>query len=104
MGEYQKVAKVSDVPAGEIIGVDIAGNKVAIANVDGEFYAFDSECSHAAGWLHMGFLEGLNVQCPVHFAEFDMRTGKPMEPPASAPIATYPVRVQGDDLEVEYPS
>ncbi|MCL0101769.1 non-heme iron oxygenase ferredoxin subunit [Dehalococcoidia bacterium] len=103
MAEFYKVAKVSDVPPGEMIGVDVGETKIAIANVDGEFYAFQSDCTHAAGWLHLGFLEGHNVQCPVHFAEFDMKTGDPVELPASVPIVTYTVRLQGDDLEIQYP-
>ena len=104
MAEFLKVAKVRDVPPGEMIGVDIGDNKVAIANVDGELFAFDSECTHAAGWLHQGFLEGGNVQCPVHFAEFAVRTGEVMEPPAGVPVKTYLVRAQGGDVEIEYPS
>ena len=103
MAEYRKVAKISDVPPGEMIGIEIGENWVAISNVEGQFYAFDAECTHAAGWLYQGFLEGHNVQCPVHFAEFDVRTGEVMEPPAGLPIQTYPVRVQGEDVEIEYP-
>ena len=104
MAEYRKVAKVSDVPTGEMIGVEIGENRIAIANVEGQFYAFDAECTHAAGWLDLGFLEGHNVQCPVHFGEFDVKTGEAVELPASLPVGTYPVRVQGEDLEIAYPS
>jgi len=103
MGEYRKVARVRDIPAGEMIGVDVGDTKIAIANVDGQFYAFEAECTHAAGYLFEGFLEGYRVQCPVHMAEFDVRTGEVREPPASMPIHTYKVRVQGEDLEIEYP-
>ncbi len=102
MANFFKVAKVGDIAPGEMVGVDIEDTKVAIANVDGEFYAFGSECTHAMGWLHEGFLEGGIVECPVHFAAFDVRTGRVKQPPAGLPVQTYPLRVDGDDIEIEY--
>lgn len=104
MANFFKVAKLADIPQGEMIGVNINDKTLAIANIDGELFAFDSECTHAAAWLHEGFLENSNVQCPLHFAEFDVRSGDVMEPPATLPVKTYAVRIQEDDVEVEYPN
>ena len=102
--EFRKLARVGDVPQGQMVGVEVDGEVVAIANVHGRYYAFSSECTHAAGWLHEGFLEGCFVECPLHFARFDIRTGKATAPPAGQPIQTFRIRVSGEDLEVEYPS
>lgn len=104
MGEYVKVARAGDVPPGEMIGVDVGEGRIVIANVGGEFYAFDAECTHQGGPLDEGFLEGNNVQCPWHFGEFNIKTGEVESLPPSMPIAVYKVRVRGEDLEVEQPS
>ena len=101
MPEFRKVARVGDVPKGEMLGVEVNGAMVAIANVDGEFYAFASECTHSAGWLHDGFLEGCIVECPIHFAAYDVRTGEVTAPPATQGLQTFPVRVRGEDLEIQ---
>ena len=104
MGEYIKVAKVGDIPSGEMLGIDVGERRIVVANVEGEFYAFDTECTHQGGPLDEGFLEGNNVQCPWHFGEFNVKSGEVESPPPGEPIAVYKVRVQGEDLEVEQPS
>ncbi len=90
-------------PTGSIRGVEHQGNIIAIANVEGRFYAFSSECTHSAGWLHEGILEGCIINCPVHWGAYDVRTGEAVEVPASVPVRTYPVRTAGEDLEVDLP-
>ena len=100
---FRKVAKVKHVASGEMIGVDFGNSRVAIANIDGEYYAFEAECTHSAGWLYEGMIEGFNVQCPVHGAEFDVRTGEVKEAPATQGLRIFRVRAEGDDLELEEP-
>ena len=104
MGNFVKVAKVADVPEGEVIGVDVAGERVGIANVDGSFYAFSAVCWHMGGPLAEGFLEGTSLQCPRHAGDYAATTGEALVPPASGKLACFNVRVQGDDLEVEEPA
>ena len=104
MTQFVKVAKTADIPAGEVIGVDIGGQRVVIANVDGEFFAIGAECTHMGGPLEDGFLEGDLLQCPWHAGEFDMKSGEGVSPPAVGSVGSFQVRVQGDDLEVEQPS
>ena len=104
MGNFVKVAKVADVPEGEVIGVDIAGARVGIANVDGAFYAFSAVCEHMGGPLEEGFLEGTSLQCPWHAGDYDVTTGEALMPPASGRLACFQVRVEGGDLEVEEPA
>jgi nitrite reductase/ring-hydroxylating ferredoxin subunit len=101
---FVKVAKAADVAPGQLKGVQVGGVMLALANVEGTLYAFESLCTHAEGWLHEGFLDGHEVTCPVHFGAFDVRSGDATYPPAYLPVATYPVRVNGEDVEIDVPA
>lgn len=100
MPEFHKVARVGDIPAGEMKGVEVNGNEIAIYNVDGEFFATNNICSHEEAYLAEGWLDDDVVTCPSHGAEFCVRTGEALTLPATQPIATYPVKVEGDDVFV----
>ena len=103
MLEFIKVAKVTDVPPGEVIGVDVGDRRVAICNVEGQLCAIDSLCTHMGGPLDEGFMEGKLLQCPWHAGTFDPATGEAVDPPASGKVDTFAVRVSGDDIEIEKP-
>ena len=81
--------------------VEIAGTRIAVANVDGVFYAFDDACTHEQCSLAEGDLEGARVICACHGAEFDVRTGEVLAPPARTPLRVYPVRVADGALQIE---
>ncbi len=83
------------------MAVEVAGNKLALFNVDGTFYAIADTCTHRGGPLSEGTLEGSTVTCPWHGANFDVCTGKNLTPPAPAEVTSYNVRVAGDDIEIE---
>ena len=100
MAEFVTVAQTTDVPPGSIILVDLDDEGVAIANVNGEFYAFDAECTHAGGPLDEGDLEGGTVICPWPGGEFDVKSGKVLAPPAQEEVSTYQVRVEGTDIKI----
>ncbi|MQF98447.1 MAG: Rieske 2Fe-2S domain-containing protein [SAR202 cluster bacterium] len=85
-----------------MISAEIEDSKVVIAHVEGVLYAFDEECTHAGCGLSDGDLDGNIIQCPCHGAEFDIRTGEVTSPPAVEPLKTYQVRVEGDDILIEY--
>lgn len=103
MPQFVKVAQKSDVPDGEALGVEAGGHKVAIVNVNGEYYAVGGTCTHEDGPLGEGYVEGEILMCPWHGGEFDVRTGKALRPPVTGQVPTYRVRVQGDDIEIEIP-
>ena len=67
----------------------------------GQAIAVDDECSHAAIPLSEGDVEGCEIECWLHGSRFDLRTGKPTGPPATEPVAVYPVKVDGDDVLVD---
>ncbi|MBV7281271.1 bifunctional 3-phenylpropionate/cinnamic acid dioxygenase ferredoxin subunit [Corynebacterium sp. TAE3-ERU30] len=60
---------------------------------DDEFYCIDDTCTHEDASLAEGWVEGCEVECPVHVAAFCLKTGDALTPPASAPVRTYPVRL-----------
>jgi len=100
-GGFVPVAKTGDVPRGAMIVVAIDRERIMIANVDGQFYALRDMCGHRNAPLSRGRLEGCIVECPLHFAQFDVRTGKLVDGPISADVPAYEVRVEGDTVLVK---
>ena len=100
---YIKVATLSQVPPGTVARVQANGETIALCNVDGHFDAISDVCTHDMGPLAEGDLYGKEIQCPRHGARFDVTTGEVTELPAVEPVPTFPVRVQGDDIEVGVP-
>lgn len=98
--EFVTVAKTTDVPIGGIAAFDVAGTRVAVANVGGTFHAFGDECTHEQCSLADGELEGTTVTCPCHQGQFDVRTGQVLAPPPPSPVKTYRVRTQGESLQI----
>jgi 3-phenylpropionate/trans-cinnamate dioxygenase ferredoxin component len=91
------VGRPEDVPLGEAVRVEASaeyGAPIAVFNVDGELLAIDDTCTHQDASLADGWLEGCNVECPLHAACFDLRTGMPSGPPAKMPVRTHEVVVE----------
>ncbi len=103
MGDFQTVANVSEIRTGEMKLVDLDDEEVVIANVDGAFFAFGTECPHAGGPLVEGELQGEAVTCPWHASIFNVKSGEVLKEPAEDPIPTYEVRVEGDEIQVRTP-
>ena len=100
MAEFVRVAGRGDVPAGEMLIVEIEGEEIVLANVDGQIYAFGNGCTHRGGPLGEGLLEGDEVECPFHQGRFNVKTGEAVQEPPTEPIPTYRVQVDGDDIMV----
>jgi 3-phenylpropionate/trans-cinnamate dioxygenase ferredoxin subunit len=75
-----------------------------VFNADGELFAIDDTCTHQDASLSEGWLEDCMIECPLHAACFDLRTGKPTGPPAKRPVRTYPVLVQDGFVYVDAPA
>lgn len=101
--EYVEIAPVSEVPNGERLFVEIEGRPIVIFNIAGQLFAIGDVCTHDDGPLGDGDLEGYNIVCPRHGAEFDVRTGKVMQMPAVVDIPAYPVRVVEGMIQVGVP-
>lgn len=104
MSEWVTVAKMDEVPEGEMIGTEVDGAALLVANVGGEYRAIGSVCTHAEGPLHEGELEDRTVTCPWHGSVFDLETGEASGPPATEPVPVYQVRVEGDEIQVAKPA
>jgi len=98
---FVPVTRVCELSPGEMKWVAVGRERVLIANVDGAFCALADACGHRQAPLSKGKLEGSVVECPLHFARFDVRTGKLLSGPVSADVPTYRVRVEGDTVYVK---
>jgi 3-phenylpropionate/trans-cinnamate dioxygenase ferredoxin subunit len=90
-----------------MMGLDIEGRYMLLANVDGKLYAMDGLCSHMAGRLWEGTLEGSIVKCPKHGSRFDVRTGEVVSQVKipligkARPMKTYKTSIEGEDVLIE---
>jgi naphthalene 1,2-dioxygenase ferredoxin component len=89
------VIGVEELPENDVLGVDVNGRDVALHTVEGKVYATDNICTHGQARLCDGFLEGTQIECPLHQGKFDVRDGKPLCAPATEPLRTYQVKIEG---------
>lgn len=93
-----RVCARSEIETESMKAFDVGDRRLAVFNIEGELYVTDDECTHASGSLAEGTLDGGVVECCLHFAAFDVRTGEVKAPPALFPLRTYKVLLQGDDV------
>jgi nitrite reductase/ring-hydroxylating ferredoxin subunit len=95
------VATVAEIPPGAMKCVAIERERVLLANVEGDFYAIGDLCGHRNAPLSRGRLAGHIVECPLHFAQFDVRTGKLVDGPVSTDVPSYETRIEGERVYVK---
>ena len=93
--EWLEAAAVDDVPPDDVIGMIIAGRDLALYNAGGEIFATDNICTHGHARLCEGFLDGHEIECPLHQGKFDVRTGQATCAPVTEAIRSYPVKIEG---------
>ena len=96
-----KTINISEINENSVKVVNIENKDIAIFNVDGEFYAIDDLCSHAEASLAEGEVFDCKVECPLHGAEFDLKTGEAVTLPATRPVDTYMISVENDVIYLE---
>src|SRR5712691_2136115 len=96
-----KLTGVKDLLPGQAAAFTVEGQRVALFNVEGTYYAIADTCSHVGGPLSEGEVQGTKVTCPWHGADFDLKTGAVCGPPAREAVSSYKVVVEGDDIKVE---
>jgi naphthalene 1,2-dioxygenase ferredoxin component len=84
-----------EVPQYDVTAISAAGREVALYCVEGEVYATDNVCTHGQARLCEGFLDGHEIECPLHQGKFDVRTGGPTCAPVTEAIRSYPVKIEG---------
>ena len=99
-----RACSLSELADESALHVDLAGRPVCIARSLGEVFAVLDVCSHADVALSEGDVEDGRIECWLHGSEFDLRTGKPTGLPATRPVPTFPVTVEGDDVLVQMES
>src|SRR5688572_24841487 len=93
--EWSDAAAHDDLPPDDVIGVAVAGRDIALYAVAGQVWATDNTCTHGRARLCDGFLDGHEIECPLHQGKFDVRTGQPVCEPATEPLRSYPIKVEG---------
>jgi 3-phenylpropionate/trans-cinnamate dioxygenase ferredoxin subunit len=101
MAEFVAVSRVEELGEGDMRAFEVRGTRIAVANVNGAFHAFDDTCTHRACSLAGGDLEETTVICSCHGSEFDVTSGAVLQGPAREPVKTYETRVEGGNLEIE---
>ena len=102
MGQFVKVAskaELDELEGGKL--VEVGGQQIAVFNLGGGYYAIDNICPHRGGPLAEGMLAGDEVICPWHGSRVNIKTGAVLTPPAQQGVRSFPVRVTGEDVEVE---
>ena len=101
---WVRVAGKADVAEGQVIGVRVGDKDVALYHLPGgDYRATDNICTHEYAQLSDGWLEDGCIECPLHAARFDVRTGKALCAPADVDLPVYELKVEGDDLLVKLP-
>jgi 3-phenylpropionate/trans-cinnamate dioxygenase ferredoxin component len=100
LAAFVRACALSDVPEDGALGVEIRDTQVAIIRTGGEVFALRDVCSHEEVPLSEGEIYDHTVECWLHGSCFDLRSGQPTGPPATQPVPTYPVQIDGDDVYV----
>jgi 3-phenylpropionate/trans-cinnamate dioxygenase ferredoxin component len=97
---FVRVCALAEVPADGAMAVEIDDTPVAVVRTGDEVFAVRDICSHAEVALSEGEVYNHTIECWLHGSCFDLRTGKPTNPPATQPVPTYRVKIEGDDVFV----
>ena len=99
--DWIRIASANDLQDDEAVGLEVRDTRIALYRSEGEFFATANRCTHAEAVMSEGFVEDGCIECPLHQARFDLRTGKALCAPATVDIKTYPVRREGDDIYID---
>jgi naphthalene 1,2-dioxygenase ferredoxin component len=99
--QWVDALSADELPTDDVIGVAVGGRDIAIYAVDGAVYATDNICTHGQARLCDGFLEGHEIECPLHQGKFDVRDGRPTCAPVTEPLRSYPVKVDGQRVYLQ---
>jgi len=92
--QWIHVAELAELAADDVTAVHVAGREIAVYRVGAELYATDAQCTHGNARLCDGFLEGHEIECPLHQGRFDVRDGRPACAPASVALRCHPIRLE----------
>lgn len=90
-----------DLPTDDVVGVQVDGRDIALYTVGSEVYATDNVCTHGQARLCDGFLDGHEIECPLHQGKFDVRNGRPTCDPVTEAVRSYPVKIEGQRVYLQ---
>jgi nitrite reductase/ring-hydroxylating ferredoxin subunit len=102
--QYHDVGEASALGEDEAMQAIVGSKEICVINLGGQFYAIDDICTHAYASLADGYVEGDQIECPLHGACFDIRTGKVRGAPATEDLKAYPVKVEGNRILIGLPA
>ncbi len=97
---FMTVAALADIAPNTAKAVDVAGRSILLCNFEGNIFALENRCSHAEEPLACGRIRNGWIACPAHGARFDLETGEAIGPPATDPVATFAVRIDGQAIAI----
>jgi nitrite reductase/ring-hydroxylating ferredoxin subunit len=97
---YVAVAREADLPPGSSCTVDVEGQAVALVNAGGTICAVEDTCPHAGASLAAGAVDGWRLECPLHGATFDLRSGEVLDGPARSGVRAFPVKTDAGVVQV----
>jgi len=115
-----KAADAAAILPGGMIAVTLGGREIVLCNCEGSFFAVERACGHAHARLERGALTGWVLTCPLHYAQFDIRSGEALSGPApktpaskhpdpadpalaTRSLKTYPVKLENGAVYVDLP-
>ena len=99
--DWHEVAKLGDLAPDQPFGAKLGAEEIVLVLHDGKVHALAGVCPHAYALMCDGFMDGTQIECPLHAAIFDLRTGKCLDgPPGTGDLATYEVKVEGGNVLV----
>ena len=101
MSNWIDALAADDLPTDDVIGLAVAGRDVAVYTVGGEVYATDNTCTHGQARLCDGFLDGHQIECPLHQGKFDVRNGQPTCQPVTVALRSYPMKIEGSRVFIQ---
>ena len=98
--DWTDAAAEQDLWEGAGIAAIVLGQELALFRVGDALYATDNLCTHGHARLCEGFVEGHEIECPLHQGRFDLKSGEATGAPCTEPIKTYPIRIEAGRVQV----
>ncbi|MBI3144282.1 MAG: non-heme iron oxygenase ferredoxin subunit [Pseudogulbenkiania sp.] len=99
--QWIRLIPVDSLPGDDVVAVEANGHEIALYGMEGQVFASDNICTHGHARLCDGFLDGHEIECPLHQGKFDIRSGKAMCAPLTDDLKTYPVKLEDGYVFVE---
>jgi naphthalene 1,2-dioxygenase system ferredoxin subunit len=100
-GNWVEALSTAELPNDDVLGVVVNGRDIAVYTVGGDVYATDNICTHGQARLCDGFLDGHEIECPLHQGKFDVRNGQPLCDPVTEAVRSYPVKIDGQRVYLQ---